>query len=61
VTRGNSVQMNVFCDSDHAGNKLTRRSHTKILIHLNSSPIQWFSKAQNTVESSTFGSGFIAM
>jgi hypothetical protein len=54
--RGISVQMNVFCDSDHAGNKVTRRSHTGILIYLNSAPIQWYSKAQNTVESSTFGS-----
>jgi len=59
--RGSSVQMNVFCDSDHAGNKITRRSHTGILIFLNSAPIQWYSKAQNTVESSTFGSEFIAM
>ena len=59
--RGISVQMNVFCDSDHAGNKVTRRSHTGILIYLNSAPIQWYSKAQNTVESSTFGSEFIAM
>jgi hypothetical protein len=58
---GNEVQMNVFVDADHAGNKLTRRSQTRILIYLNSSPISWFSKAQNTVESSTFGSEFIAL
>jgi hypothetical protein len=59
--RGNPVQMNVFCNSDHAGNKLARHSHTGIPIYLNSAPIKWFSKAQNTVESSTFGSEFIVM
>ena len=61
AARGNPVQINVFCDSDHAGNKVTRRSHTGILIYLNSAPGQWFSKTQNTVETSTFGSEFITM
>ena len=40
---------------------MTRRSHTGILIYLNNAPIDWYSKKQNTVESSTFGSEFIAM
>jgi hypothetical protein len=31
------------------------------MIFLNCAPITWFSKAQSTVESSTFGSEFIAM
>ncbi len=53
--------MNVFVDADHAGNKFTRCSHTGILIYLNSAPIVWYSKAKNTVESSTFGSEFVAM
>jgi hypothetical protein len=59
--RGNAVQMNVFVDADHAGNRVTRRSQTGILLYLNSAPISWFSKAQVTVETSTFGSEFIAM
>ncbi len=59
--RGNAVQINCFVDADHAGNKLTRRSQTGILIFLNRSPILWYSKAQNTVETSTFGSEFTAM
>jgi hypothetical protein len=59
--RGHPVQINCFVDSDHAGNKVTRRSHTGILIFLNRSPIVWYSKAQNTVETSTFGSEFTAM
>ena len=59
--RGKPVQINCFVDSDHAGNIITRRSHTGILIFLNMAPIYWFSKRQNTVESSTFSSEFIAL
>jgi hypothetical protein len=58
--RGNGVIMSCFCDADHAGNKVTRRSHTGIIIFVNRAPIIWFSKRQNTVETSTFGSEFIA-
>ena len=39
----------------------TRRSFTGILIYVNRAPIIWYSKKQNTVESSTFGSEFVAM
>ena len=47
-------------DADHAGNQITRRSHTGILLFLCHAPIIWYSKQQNTVEMSTFGSEFIA-
>ena len=40
---------------------MTQRSHTGIIIYLNNSPVIWYSKKQNTVESSTFGSELIAM
>jgi hypothetical protein len=59
--RGHQVQINAFVDADHAGNRVTRRSHTGILIYLNCAPISWYSKAQSTVESSTFGSEFVAL
>ena len=59
--RGRSVQINVFVDADHAGNKVTRRSHTGIIIMINMAPVIWYSKRQNTVETSTFGSEFIAL
>ena len=59
--RGNSVHTSAFVDADHAGCKVTRRSHTGIIIFVNRAPIVFFSKRQNTVESSTFGSEFIAM
>jgi hypothetical protein len=59
--RGNKVKMTMFVDSDHAGNLATRHSQTGILMFLNKSPVVWFSKRQNMVETSTFGSEFVAM
>ena len=59
--RGNSIRVFCFVDADHAGNLATRRSQTGILIFLNNSPISWYSKRQNTVESSTFASELVAM
>jgi hypothetical protein len=58
--RGSSILISCFVDADHAGNRVTRRSHTGILIFCNRAPIVWFSKRQNTVETSSFGSEFIA-
>jgi hypothetical protein len=59
--RGKPVMMTCFVDADHAGCQLTRRSHTGVILYINRAPIIWYSKRQNTVESSTFGSEFIAM
>ena len=58
---GRAIQINCFVDADHAGNLVTRRSHTGIIIFLNMAPISWYSKRQNTVESSTYSSEFIAL
>jgi hypothetical protein len=58
--RGNDVVVSCFVDADHAGNKITHRSHLGIILFCNQAPIIWFSKRQNTVEISTFGSEFIA-
>jgi len=55
------VEITCFVDADHAGNLLTHRSQSGILIYVNKAPILWYSKRQNTVESSTFGSEFVAM
>jgi len=48
-------------DVSHASNKLNHCSHTGILIYINRSPIIWYSKAQKTVETSTFGSEFVSL
>jgi hypothetical protein len=58
---GKAVQMTMFVDSDHAGDKVTRRSRTGILIFLNRAPVVWLSKKQNSIETSSFGSEFTAM
>ena len=58
---GNLVQLLAFVDANHAGNMKTRRSHKGILIYINQAPIIWYSKRQNTVESSSFGSEYIAL
>ncbi len=59
--RGKSVQINMFCDAAHATDLITRRSTTGIIFFLNGTPINWYSKRQNTIESSTFGSEFVAL
>jgi hypothetical protein len=61
VTRGKSIDLRLFVDSDHAGEHFTRRSRTGFVIYLNMAPIVWFSKRQPTVESSVFGAEFVAM
>ena len=50
-----------FVDANHAVDNVTRRSQTGILIFCNQAPIIWFSKRQNSVESSAFGLDFTAL
>jgi len=57
---GRPVTISCFVDANHAGNVVTRRLHSGVLIFLMNAPIIWFSKRQNTVESSSFGSEFVA-
>ena len=55
------VSTHCFVDLDHAANTVTRCSQTVLLLFVNRAPVTWFSKRQNTVKTSTFGSEFIAM
>ena len=59
--RVNYVDLRMWVDSDHAGDKMTRRSHTGYFIFLNTALIDWLSKKQATIESSVFVAEFIAM
>ena len=59
--RGKSVDLRMWVDSDHAGDKMTRRTNTGYFIFLNTALIDWLSKKQVTIESSVFGDEFIAM
>jgi hypothetical protein len=59
--QGKVVNISCFVDANHAGNAITQRSHTGIIIYVQNAPIIRFSKRQNTVESSSFGSEFVAL
>jgi hypothetical protein len=43
-SRGKEVELHISDDSDHAGEKLTRRKRTGYFIYMNTAPITWFSK-----------------
>jgi len=58
---GNKVQVNIFCNAAHATCLAMRLSTTGILIYVKGAPIKWYSKQQNTIESSTFGSKFVSL
>ncbi len=51
----------MFCDSDHAHDKVTGRSITGLLGFVGSTPVLWRSKRQSCVHTSTFGAEFTAL
>jgi hypothetical protein len=55
---GQRVTISAFVDANHARNKVTRRSHTGIIIYLQKAQILWYSKRQNAA---TFGSEMVAL
>ena len=59
--RGNTMLAHCFVNASHGSDHVTRCSQTGILIFCNKAPIIWFSKRQNTVETSTFGNEFQTM
>ena len=59
--RGKDIDLTLYVDSDHAGDRLNRRSRTGFFIFLNNAPIVWLSKKQNLVYESVFGAEFCAM
>jgi hypothetical protein len=59
--KGKGFTMRVYVDSDHAGDTVTRRSRTGFLVYLNCALIHWMSKKQTSIETSSFGSEFMAM
>ena len=48
-------------DSDHAGYKATQCPQNVFMTYVNMALINWLSKKQPTIESSVFGSEFVAM
>jgi hypothetical protein len=59
--KGKPVCISCFVDANHAGNVVTPQLQTGILIYCQNAPVIWYSKRQNTVESSSFDSEFIAL
>ena len=55
------MDLYMFIDSNHAGNKWTRRSRTQFMVFMNMLLINWYSKKQSTIEKLVFGMGFVAM
>ena len=53
------VTTTAFVDVSHAANRKKRKSHMGYLIFINRAPIIWYSKRQQTVETSSFSSEFI--
>ncbi|KAL7525190.1 hypothetical protein ACHAXR_001901 [Thalassiosira sp. AJA248-18] len=58
---GKEVDVRAMVDSDHAGDKETRRSRTGFMIFVNMALIGWLSKKQPTIETSVFGAEFVAL
>ena len=59
--RGKNVDLWLYFNSNHAGEKRTRRSRTGFFVFMNTALVQWFSKQQATIETSVFGAEFVVM
>ena len=60
-SRGTGFVMRLYVDADHAGDCITRRSRTGFLVYVQNTLVYAFSKKQPGVETSSFGSEFMAM
>ena len=58
---GKPIDLRLYVDSNFAGNKVTHRSLTGFIVYINMAHVAWISKKQTTVETSAFGSEFVAM
>ena len=59
--RGKDVDLRMYVDSNHSGDKSTRASMMGFLICTNMALIQWLSKEKPEIEASGFGAEFVAM
>ena len=58
--RGKSVITTSFTDSNFGNCKITGRYTTSIIHLVNKTPIEWYTKRQSTMETSTYGAEFVA-
>ena len=61
LQRGEGVDLSMFIDSNHAGDKWTRRSMIRFMIYMNMSLIDWNSKIQSIMETLVFGREVVVM
>ena len=57
---GPAIQSSIFFDSDHAHDLKTKRSCTRIIIYVGSTPVSWSSKRQTSIQTSSYGAEFMA-
>ena len=58
--KGREVKITMYADANLYHDKVSGRSVTGLLLMLNSTPIDWYSKKQGSVETATYGSEFVA-
>jgi Reverse transcriptase (RNA-dependent DNA polymerase) len=59
--RGQAFVIQAKVDADHASDTVSRKSRTGFLVWINCALVQWQSKKQSSIETSSFGSEFTAM
>ena len=55
------LMITAYVDSDHAHDKVTRRSITGLIVFVGRTPVMYQSKRQGAIETSTYGAEFMAM
>ena len=58
---GKYVVIKAYLDDNHAGNMVNRRSYYGIIVYVTNAHIICYSKQQNKVEASSFGSNCFAL
>jgi hypothetical protein len=58
--KGKTVRLTCYVDANLMHDFITGRSATGVLHLMNLTPIDWFTKRQDTVETATYGSEFVA-
>eukprot|EP00957_Ditylum_brightwellii_P068405 5192780-Ditylum_brightwellii.AAC.1 len=58
--QGKPVMTTTFVDANLLHDVITGKGGTRIIHLLNKTPVDWFSKRQNTVGTATYGSEFVA-
>ena len=59
--KGKTVTITTFVDANLMHDVITGRSVSGIIHMMNKTPIEWFCKQQNQVETATYGSEFMVM